>query len=156
MKKLLLLIVTCSLLIGCPPRHPPYDVVHVVENLVIGAHSVPIYPRKAALTTDTARRFSLELPRRCRVDWDNQSVLSVLPEENITMVRLDGGDPLPPYNVEDFKFERKTISEALSTLLVGTDIQIVEDQEIPDRISAAIQSGYQRNPIVNLHKHTKS
>ena len=144
------------MLAACPPQQPPFDTVQVVENLVVGPNSVPIYPRKAALTTDTARRFSLELPRRCRVDWDNQNVLSVLPEEKIIMTRLDGGDPLPDYNVEDFKFEKKTIAEALGTLLKGTDIEIVEDQEIPDRFGAAIKSGNLTESVSLLAKMVRS
>ena len=39
---------------------PEYDTVTVVNNLVIDENSVPIFPKKAALTTDTARRFSIE------------------------------------------------------------------------------------------------
>ncbi|MDR2268910.1 MAG: hypothetical protein LBD94_01875 [Rickettsiales bacterium] len=138
MKKFLFLLV----LLGCvQQRGAEVDTIQVIENFVVDEHSVPIYPRKAALTTDTARRFSLELPKRCRVDWNNQNVLSVLPEEAIEMIRLDSGDKLPPFNVSDYKFEKKTISEALTTLLDGTKIKIVEDQEIPDKISGEIKSG---------------
>ncbi|MDR1071599.1 MAG: hypothetical protein LBL21_03085 [Rickettsiales bacterium] len=133
-----------------------HDTVQVVENLVVDEHSVPIYPRKAALTTDTARRFSLELPRRCRVDWDNQNVLSVLPEETVEMTRLDAGDRLPPFNVEDYKFERKTVAEALAALLEGTKIQIIEDQEIPDRIAADIKSGSLADAAELLSKMVRS
>jgi hypothetical protein len=156
MRKFLSLFALALTLAACPPQQPPFDTVQVVENLVVGPNSVPIYPRKAALTTDTARRFSLELPRRCRVDWDNQNVLSVLPEEKIIMTRLDGGDPLPEYNVEDFKFEKKTIAEALGTLLKGTDIGIVEDQEIPDRFGAAIKSGNLTESVSLLAKMVRS
>jgi hypothetical protein len=133
-----------------------FDTVQVVENRIVDEHSIPIYPKKAALTTDTAQRFSLELPRRCRVDWDNQSVLSVLPEEDIVMVRLEGGDKLPTFNVEDYKFEKKTIADALATLLDGTKIQIVEDQEIPDLISAEIKSGGLEDAVNLLSKMVRS
>jgi hypothetical protein len=122
-------------------KEPKFNTIQVIDNLIVDEHSIPIYPRKAALTTDTARRFSLELPKRCRVDWDNQNVLSVLPEEHVEMVRLDAGDPLPEFNVEDYKFEKKTIAAALEALLDGTDIQVVEDQQIPDAVSADIKSG---------------
>lgn len=154
-----LLIVNCSLLtvlFACQPQQSPYDVVHVVENMVVGPNSVPIFPRKAALTTDTARRFSLELPRRCRVDWNNQNVLSVLPEENVEMIRLDAGDPLPAFNVSDFKFEKKTVVEALSVLLEGTGIQIIEDQAIPDKISAEIKSGNLTDAVNLMTKMVKA
>lgn len=43
-------------------RDDAYDTVNVVNNFVVDDHSVPIFPKKAALTTDTARRFSLEIP----------------------------------------------------------------------------------------------
>lgn len=36
---------------------PQYDTINVVENFVIDENSVPIFPKKAALTTDTAQRF---------------------------------------------------------------------------------------------------
>ena len=135
-------LISCFfLLVSCKQNASPFETIQVVENLVIDEHSIPIYPRKAALTTDTARRFSLELPRRCRVDWNNQNVLSVLPEEAIEITRLDAGDPLPPFNVEDYRFERRTIAEALTKLLAGTKIKVVEDQAIPDKISGAIKSG---------------
>lgn len=145
MKKFLILFL--PVLFGCDKlqnfmqKEPEFDTVQVVEKLIIDDHSVPIYPRKAALTTDTARRFSIELPKRCRVDWDNQNVLSVLPEEHIEVVRLDAGDSLPPFNVEDYKFEKKTIAEALAALLDGTNVQIIEDQRIPDQIAGEIKSG---------------
>lgn len=151
-------IVFCFLLLASCQRQKgdDYDSVQVVENFVVDEHSVPIYPRKAALTTDTARRFSLELPRRCRVDWDNQSVLSVLPEETVGIVRLDSGDKLPPFNVKDYKFEKKTAAEALAALLEGTKIQVVEDQSIPDRISADIKSGGLADAAELLSKMVRS
>ena len=137
MKKIFLFLI----LFGCMQHGADFETVNVVNNFVVDEHSVPIYPKKAAITPDTTRRFSLEIPRRCRVDWDNQNVLSVLPEEEVNMVRLDSGDPLPDFTVEDYKFEKKTISNALSTLLDGTNIQIVQDQDIPDKVSADIKSG---------------
>jgi hypothetical protein len=82
--------------------------------------------------------------------------LSVLPEEEVAMVRLDGGDPLPPFNVEDYKFEKKTIADALSALLEGTGIQIVEDQEIPDKISAEIKSGNLADAVNLMAKMVRS
>jgi len=141
------------LLAACQQKNrQQFDTVEVVDSLVIDEHSVPIYPRKAALTTDTARRFSLELPRRCRVDWDNQNVLSVLPEEVMEMARLDAGDPLPPFNVEDYKFEKKTIAAALTELLDGTDIQVIEDQPSDDVVSAEIKSGNLADAVALLAK----
>ena len=140
MRKLLLIFLTIGVT-SCDQRQQPYDIFQLVENHVLTENSVPIFPKKAALTTDTARRFSLELPRRCRVDWDNQKILSVLPEEYITMTRVNGGDPLPPFNVQDFKFEKRTIFEVLGTLLIGTNIRVIEDQFISDRISGEIKSG---------------
>ena len=74
------------LLVGCVQQNqdqPQFDNITVVDELVIDSNSVPIFPKKAALTTDTARRFSIELPKRCEVDWDNQSVVSVVPAERI-------------------------------------------------------------------------
>jgi hypothetical protein len=137
---------------ACQPKQSKFDVVEVVDQLVIDEHSVPIYPRKAALTTDTARRFSLELPRRCRVDWDNQNVFSVVPEEEVSMARLDAGDPLPAFNVKDYKFEKKTIVAALESLLEGTDISVVAEQDIPDKLSADIKSGSLEDALELLAK----
>ena len=66
-------------MLGCAQnqqqQQPLYDNITVVDELVIDENSVPIFPKKAALTTDTARKFSVELPMRCEVDWDNQSVV---------------------------------------------------------------------------------
>lgn len=118
-----------------------YDDVTVVENLVIDERSVPIFPRKAALTTDTARRFALDLPKRCTVDWDNQRVLSVLPEERVEMTQLDKGDPLPEFAVENYSFEKLTVRDALEKLLAGTNIRVIEDENIPDKITGTIKSG---------------
>lgn len=120
---------------------PQYDTVTVVDNLVIDENSVPIFPKKAALTTDTARRFSIELPKRCSVDWNNQSVVSVVPEEKIEVVRLDMGDALPKLQVSDYDFKQLTVKQALDKLLDGTDIAVVEDEQGIEKITGSIQSG---------------
>ncbi|MCL2331416.1 MAG: hypothetical protein FWC61_02615 [Proteobacteria bacterium] len=120
---------------------PPYDTVQVIDNLVVDQNSVPIFPRKAALTTDTARRFSIELPKRCTVDWDNQTILSVVPETPMEMTRLAVGDPLPDFNVEDYSFEKLTVKDALQKLLKGTRIRVIEDEDLPDKITGTIKSG---------------
>ena len=120
---------------------PDYDTVTVVNNLVIDENSVPIFPKKAALTTDTARRFSIELPKRCSVDWNNQSVVSVVPEEKIEVVRLNTGDELPDLKVSDYEFKKLTVREALDKLLDGTDISVEEDGELIEKISGTISSG---------------
>ncbi|MDR2413311.1 MAG: hypothetical protein LBD50_03840 [Rickettsiales bacterium] len=118
-----------------------YDTVNVVENYVIDENSVPIFPKKAALTTDTARRFSIELPKRCKVDWNNQNILSIVPEEKVEIVRLDTGDPLPSFDVSDYEFTKLTVKETLDKLLDGTDISVVEDEDLPEKITGSIQSG---------------
>jgi len=131
---------------ACTPRNsqknvPQYDTIEVVDNLVIDENSVPIFPKKAALTTDTARRFSIELPKRCSVDWNNQSVVSVVPEEKIEVVRLDMGDELPQLQVSDYDFKQLTVKQALDKLLDGTDIAVVEDEQGIEKITGSIQSG---------------
>ncbi|MCR4917730.1 MAG: hypothetical protein K5912_02170 [Alphaproteobacteria bacterium] len=118
-----------------------YDTVQVIDSLVIDENSVPIFPKKAALTTDTARRFSIELPKRCTVDWDNQAVVSVVPEEKIEMVRLDMGDELPEVNVSDYEFKRQTVRTTLDRLLEGTQIAVVEDEPMYEKISGSIFGG---------------
>ncbi len=118
-----------------------YDTVQVVDNLVIDDNSVPIFPKKAALTTDTARRFSVELPRRCTVNWDNQSVVSVVPDEKIEMVRLDRGDPLPELQVSDYEFRKQTVANALNKLLEGVDIAVVEVEPGYEKVSGSVASG---------------
>ena len=120
---------------------PLYDNVTVVDELVIDANSVPIFPKKAALTTDTARRFSIELPKRCEVNWDNQSVVSVVPAEKIEMVRLGKGDALPQLQVSDYDFKNLTVKRALDKLLDGTDIAVVEDEGLYEKITGTIASG---------------
>ena len=120
---------------------PQYDTVTVVNNMVIDENSVPIFPKKAALTTDTARRFSIELPKRCTVDWNNQNVISVVPEEKIEIVRLDTGDPLPELKVSDYEFKQLTVRQALDKLLDGTDIDVIEDSAMTEKISGTISSG---------------
>ena len=120
---------------------PQYDTVTVVDNLVIDENSVPIFPKKAALTTDTARRFAIDLPKRCSVDWNNQSVVSVVPEEKIEVVRLDMGDALPKLQVSDYDFKQLTVKQALDKLLDGTDIAVVEDEQGIEKITGSIQSG---------------
>ena len=136
-----LLSVLCALLAACQPRAPQYETVQVIDNLVIDERSVPIFPKKAALTTDTARRFAIDLPHRCNVNWDNQRVLSVLPEEPIEIVQLDKGDPLPEFEVKDFNFEQSSVRGALRKLLAGTNIAVIEDEPILDKISGSIKSG---------------
>lgn len=132
----------CSLLGKKKEEQPQYDNVTVVEETVIDSRSVPIFPKKAALTTDTARRFSIELPMRCEVDWNNQSVVSVVPAEKIEIVRLATGDPLPEeLTVSDYEFQKLTVKQALDKLLKGTDIAIVEDEPLYEKISGTITAG---------------
>ncbi|MBR1380567.1 MAG: hypothetical protein IJ560_03180 [Alphaproteobacteria bacterium] len=120
---------------------PQYDTVTVVDNLVIDENSVPIFPKKAALTTDTARRFSIELPKRCRVDWNNQNVASVVPNEEISMIRLETGDQFPELKVSDYDFKDVSVRSGLEKLLSGTDISVVEDAHMYEKISGSIESG---------------
>ncbi len=134
------------------PEVPLYDNVTVVDNLIIDENSVPIFPKKAALTTDTARRFSIELPKRCKVDWNNQSVLSVVPEEKIEIVRLDAGDALPDLNVSDYEFKSLTVKQALDKLLDGTDIAVIEDEELVEKITGSIQSGNLSDAVALMAK----
>ncbi len=122
-------------------QEPQFDTINVVENLVIDENSVPIFPKKAALTTDTARRFSIELPKRCRVDWDNQSVVSVVPAEKIEIVRLATGDALPELAVSDYEFKSLTVKRALEKLLDGVDVSVVEDEDLYEKISGSITAG---------------
>lgn len=134
-----------GLVVGCAQQQqqnmPLYDNITVVDELVIDENSVPIFPKKAALTTDTARRFSVELPMRCEVDWDNQSVVSVVPAETIEMVRLGVGDPLPELQVSDYEFKDLTVKNALDKLLDGTDIAVVEQGALYEKITGTISSG---------------
>lgn len=143
--KLISLVCLSAMMLGCVQQRyddqPQYDTVQVINNLVIDENSVPIFPKKAALTTDTARRFSIELPKRCKVDWNNQNVLSVVPEEKIEIVRLDMGDPLPAFNVNEYEFTKLTVKETLDKLLDGTNIVVVEDEDLPEKVTGSIQSG---------------
>lgn len=148
MKKIInfALMGVCVLLVACMrddsrDEKVYYDTVQVVDNLVIDDNSVPIFPKKAALTTDTARRFSVELPRRCTVNWDNQSVVSVVPDEKIEMVRLDRGDPLPELQVSDYEFRKQTVANALNKLLEGVDIAVVEVEPGYEKVSGSVASG---------------
>lgn len=141
----LVLVVVAGMVAGCAQRKqkdvPQFDTVNVVENFVIDENSVPIFPKKAALTTDTAQRFSIELPKRCTVNWNNQTVVSVVPEEPIEMVRLGVGDPLPDLQVTDYEFSRLTVKETLDKLLEGVDISVIEDGELNQTVSGTISAG---------------
>ena len=134
----------CALMVsGCAKQQqnmPLYDTVTVVENTVIDENSVPIFPKKAALTTDTAQRFALDLPKRCTVDWNNQSVVTVVPEEKIEIVRLNTGDALPDLKVSDYEFKKLYVKDALEKLLADTDISVVEDQATFEKISGTIST----------------
>lgn len=128
---------------ACADKKPVQiiDNITVVDDLVINENSVPIFPKKAALTTDTARRFAIDLPKRCTVDWNNQNVVTVVPEEKIEVVRLEVGDELPDLQVSDYNFKQQTVKQALDKLLDGTDISVVEDGEIIDKVSGTITQG---------------
>ena len=128
---------------GCANRNADlqmYDTVNVVENTVIDERSVPIFPKKAALTTDTAQHFALDLPKRCTVDWNNQNVVSVVPEEKVEIVRLDIGTDLPDLKVSDFDFKKMTVKEVLDVLLQDTDISVIEDLPTLEKITGVIEN----------------
>ena len=134
-------LAACAAL-GKKEEVPQFDNVTVVEETVIDSRSVPIFPKKAALTTDTARRFSIELPMRCEVDWNNQSVVSVVPAEKIEIVRLGVGDALPEdLQVSNYEFKDLTVKRALDKLLSGTDIAVVEDEPLYEKITGTITAG---------------
>ncbi len=139
-----ILVGFCSLgIAGCTDMNrniQQYDTVNVVENRVIDENSVPIFPKKAALTTDTVQHFALDLPKRCTVDWDNQSVVSVVPEEKIEIVRLNTGDALPDLKVSDYEFKKMYVKDALEKLLEDTDISVIEDQATFEKISGSIST----------------
>ena len=142
--KFLLSVICAGVVAGCVQQRqeqPLYDNITVVDELVIDENSVPVFPKKAALTTDTARRFSVELPMRCEVDWNNQSVVSVVPAERIEMVRLGAGDALPELQVSDYEFKDLTVKNALDKLLDGTDIAVVEQGALYEKITGTISSG---------------
>ena len=143
-KTIVLCGIMCAVMIsGCANRQqsvPLYDTVNVVENTVIDENSVPIFPKKAALTTDTAQRFALDLPKRCTVNWDNQSVVTVVPEEKIEIVRINTGDALPDLKVSDYDFKKVYVKDALEKLLADTDITVIEDQATFEKISGTIST----------------
>ena len=142
-KKTIVLCTIIASLSACANRQqnmPLYDTVNVVENTVIDENSVPIFPKKAALTTDTAQRCALDLPKRCTVDWNNQSVVSVVPEEKIEIVRLNTGDALPDLKVSDYEFKKMYVKDALEKLLEDTDISVIEDQATFEKISGTIST----------------
>ncbi len=134
-------------------NQPLFDTVEVVDNLVIDENSVPIFPKKAALTTDTAQHFAIDLPKRCTVDWNNQNVVSVVQEEKIQIVRLATGDALPDdLNVSDYQFQNLTVKQTLDKLLLGTDIAVVLDEELVERISGEISSGGLKDAVELITK----
>jgi hypothetical protein len=140
-KYVFLFLAVCSVA-GCVKQQveemPEYDTVNVVEDLVINEKSVPIFPKKAALTTDTAQRFALDLPKRCKVDWNHQSIVSVVPEEKVEIVRLDTGDALPDLKVSDFEFKKLYVKDTLDILLKDTDITVLEDLPILEKVTGFI------------------
>ena len=140
---LLYIGIASMLFAGCTRKGVQYDTVNVVENIVVDERSVPIFPKKAALTTDTAQRFSLDLPKRCTVNWNNQSVVTVVPEEKIEVVRLDTGDEfdkdLPL--VSEYEFKKVSVKDALDNLLEATDISVIEKDSNFEKITGAIQAG---------------
>ncbi|MBO5704572.1 MAG: hypothetical protein J6R99_00985 [Alphaproteobacteria bacterium] len=156
LKKYLVGFMLIAVLMGCAyqqQNQSAYDTVTVIDELVIDENSVPIFPKKAALTTDTARRFSIELPKRCEVDWDNQKVVSVVPAETIEMVRLNTGDALPDgLKVDDYEFKNLTVKQALDKLLLGTDISVIEDEALYEKISGTISSGALQDAVELMTK----
>lgn len=128
-------------LAACNKGQVDYVEVQTIQNLVVDEHSVPVFPRKAALTTDMARRFSLDLPKRCRVDWDNQKVWSSVPLEEINIYRTDRGDPLPDLNVNEYNFEKKKVEVAVAELLEETGIKVIMTDNISSVISGGVMSG---------------
>ncbi len=141
-KQCIFLCLGVCCLVGCVQQPvediPDYDTINVVEDLVINEKSVPIFPKKAALTTDTAQRFALDLPKRCQVDWNNQSIVSVVPEEKVEIIRLEAGDPLPELKVSDFEFRKLYVKDALDILLKDTDITVLEDIPALEKVSGLI------------------
>ena len=142
--RLFLFLTMCSVFVsGCANKQteiPMYDTVNVVENLVIDERSVPIFPKKAALTTDTAQHFALDLPKRCTVDWNNQNVVSVVPEEKVEIVRLNVGAPVPDLKVSDFEFKKMSVKQVLDILLKDTDISVIEDLPMLEKITGVIEN----------------
>ena len=49
--------------------------------------------------------------------------------------------PLPQLQVSDYEFKKLTVKQALDKLLDGTDISVIEDGEMIERITGTISSG---------------
>ena len=68
-------------------------------------------------------------------------MVSVVPSERIEMVRLGAGDPLPELQVSDYEFKDLTVKNALDKLLDGTDISVVEQGALYEKITGTISTG---------------
>ncbi len=141
MKKFIVGVIAVMSLAGCQKDEVPMINTTYVENFVINEHSVPIFQKKAALTTDTAKNFSIDLPKRCTVDWNNQQIVSVVPEQPIAMHRVDKGDELPKFQVNDYEFVSMNLKTAIERLLEGTKIKVIADDPVSENISGAVSSG---------------
>ncbi len=112
-----------------------------IDNYVLNQNSVPIYEKKTIMTTDAARNFSIDLPKRCSIDWNNQQILSVVPEQELSMIRLDTGDKLPNMEVKEFSFKNENLMKVMERLLENTNITVVSDSPISTTVSGEIQAG---------------
>ena len=62
------------------------------------------------------------------------------------------GDDLPNLKVSDYEFKELTVKQALDKLLEGTDITVIEDEDMIEKISGAISSGTLQDSIELMTK----
>lgn len=101
---------------------------------------VKLYDREAVRTQEFVEKFSLELPMRCMVDWENQKILQTQPYDHSKMIfkRTDAGDPLPFLRVDDLYFKNTPVNEVLQALLRNTGIEIVSFDQYYNNITLDI------------------
>lgn len=102
--------------------------------------NVKMYTKEAVHTQEVAEKFSLELPMRCMVDWDNPKILQAQPYDRTKMIlkRTDMGDPLPILRVDDLYFKNTPVNDVLTALLKNTGIQIVSFDQYYNNITLDI------------------
>ncbi len=133
-------------LMGCTPEVEPSQkqvILDIQRKTITTENSVPIYPKLPPKTADKAKRFNLELPYRCSVDWDTQRIVKTEPfdRDKLEYTRADKGDALPKFLVKDFSVKKMETHHALMKLLQNTGIDVYAPDPMYPKINLPDTSG---------------
>lgn len=117
----------------------------------------PVYKKKFLKTQDLAEKLNLELPMRCDVDWNSQSITSTqaVQPDAFFIERMDGGSDLPKLIVEEVEFKDTPIEKVILKILNKTGIELYSYEDLNEKVDIESIDGSLENVLSFISKQVK-